>query len=158
MRSARSALAALAGLAVLTACGTPEPDVEQGVKAPTGLAAGTPIYFVDGDRLTLRVRETGRLGTVSDAVALLLTGPGSSALETAIGPAPVTRTEVTVTSGLITLRLPLATSEVDPLGVDQIVCTAVATHTQAGGSPDTRVRLLFTDLASEDGPARLCPL
>ncbi|MGH3349314.1 MAG: hypothetical protein ACRDPS_01515 [Nocardioides sp.] len=158
MRSVRSALTALTTLAALAACGAPDPGVEEGAKAPTGLAGGTPLYLVDGDRLTLQVRETGRLGTVSDAVSLLLTGPGTSGLETAIGPAPVTRTEVTVTSDVITLRLPLATSEVDPLGVDQIVCTAVAAHTQAGGSPETRVRLLFTDVASEDGPARLCPL
>ncbi|TQL67666.1 hypothetical protein FB381_1548 [Nocardioides albertanoniae] len=145
-------------LAALTACGAQDPGVETGAEAPTGLADGTPLYFVRDDRLTLQVRETGRLGTIGDAVSLLLTGPGDSGLSTAIDEVGVTRTEVTVSSGVITLRLPLATSEVGPLGVDQLVCTAVAGHVQAGGSPDIRVRLLFTDVASETGPARTCPL
>lgn len=157
MRSVRSCLPVLA-LALLTACGAQTSEVETGADAPTGLAAGTSLYFLDGDRLTLQVRKTGRLGTISDAVSLLLTGPGDSGLETGIEEVSMTRTEVTVTSGAITLRLPLATSEVEPLGVDQIVCTAAASHVQAGGSPDARVMLLFTDVAAETGPGRTCPL
>lgn len=158
MRSVRSTCLAVLALVVLTACGTQTAEVETGAEAPTGLAAGTSLYFLDDDRLTLQVRKTGRLGTISDAVSLLLTGPGDSGLETGVEEVSMTRTEVTVTSGVITLRLPLATSEVEPLGVDQIVCTAAASHVQAGGSPDTRVRLLFTDVADEAGPGRTCPL
>lgn len=156
MKPVRLAAALALAAAGLTACGAQEPRVKTGPEAPTGLAPGITLYFVKGDRIVPQTRETGRLGTVSDAVSLLLTGPGGSGLTSGIGPTTMTRTEVTVSSGVVTLRLPLATSEVEPLGVDQLVCTAVAAHVQAGGSATTRVRLLFTDVGEEDGPTRSC--
>ncbi len=143
-------------LAALTGCGVQPSVVETGPQAPTGLAAGVTLYFVDDDGgLTPRVRQTGRLGTVDDAVTLLLTGPGDSGLRTAIDATEVTRTEVTVGPELVTVRLPLASGEVRPVGVDQIVCTVLASHIQAGGSAEARVRLLFADAVTDE--AR-CPV
>jgi hypothetical protein len=67
----------------------------------------------------------------------------------------VTRVFVETTPELIHLRLPLATYEVTPLGVDQIVCTTLGVWVQSGGSRTTKVRLNFTLGADQ---VRTCPL
>ncbi|WP_418154219.1 GerMN domain-containing protein [Actinoalloteichus caeruleus] len=148
---------AWAGLALiaLTSCGPQRAIVEEGPSAPTGIAAGTTLYFLDDDgRLTAQHRETGRLGTVAEAVSLLLTGPGGSGLRTGIGPTAVTRTEVTINGELTNVRVPLSSAEVSAEGIDQIVCTTFASRVQSGGSDRTRVGIEFTD--RPEAP-RSCP-
>lgn len=133
-------------LIVLSGCGLQSSGVEEGPSAPTGVAPGTTLYFLDDDgELVAQQRKAGRLGTVSEAVSLLLTGPGDSAVNTGIASTAVTRTEVTVSGERMSLRVPVSSEEVSADGVDQIVCTALTSHIQAGGAETTRVRLRFTD-------------
>jgi hypothetical protein len=119
------------------------------------------LYFVDGqERLQPDQRKTGRLGSIADALALLLTGPGpgGSNLHTEIAESSVTRVTVTTEPGLIQLVLPLARREVTPLGIDQIVCTALGVHVQGGGARTAKVRLEFTEGNTESDVPRACPL
>lgn len=150
----------IAALALLLAgCGIADSGVTDGGPAPTGVASGTTLYFVDGNgELLASQRDTGRLGTIAEALTLLLSGPGDSELHTEIAAVSFTKVEVTVSGQEIELRVPLSTEEVTPLGVDQIVCTALAAHVQSGGSTDASVRILFT-LGEEGSDApRSCPL
>lgn len=149
-------------LAVLLAAGCglrPTGPTDEG-RAPTGVASGVTLYFIGGDgELRPDFRGTGRLGTVSDAVSLLITGPGrDSGLRTGI--APVSTTRVTVTTGpdVLTVLVPLAIDEVTPQGIDQIVCTALGVHVQSGGAQDTEVRVGFTTAGRESEELRTCPL
>ncbi|GAA4887300.1 hypothetical protein [Streptomonospora salina] len=155
----RMIAAALVGgaSALLAGCGVQPSGVEDGPSAPTGVAPGTTLYFLDHDgNLTAQQRKTGRLGTASEAVSLLLTGPGDSDVHTDIDdPASVTRTEVTVSGERMSVRVPIASTELTADGVDQIVCTALASHIQAGGSTETRVGIRFTDRAQD---SRTCPV
>ncbi|MUL43201.1 hypothetical protein FZ103_18860 [Streptomonospora sp. PA3] len=154
----RTLTAALVGgvLALAAGCGSQPSGIEAGPSAPTGVAPGMTLYFLDHDgNLTAQQRETGRLGTVSETVSVLLTGPGDSDVRTGIDPTPVTRTEVTVSGERMSVRVPVASTEVTAGGVDQIVCTALAGHIQAGGSTETRAGIRFTDTALEP---RTCPV
>ncbi len=149
----------LVAVLLLAGCGvTPAPPTPGG-DAPTGVAPGTTLYFVDAqDRLQPQLRHTGRLGTIAEAEALLLAGPGGSGLHTQIAESAVTRVAVTVEPDVIRLTVPLSVGEVTPLGIDQLVCTALGVHVQSGGSPETKVRLAFTEpVAGSDAP-RACPL
>lgn len=151
----------LAGLALLlTGCGVRPSGVTDSRDAPTGVASGMTLYFVDGHRrLVPDQRPTDHLGTIAEAMALLLTGPGpDSALHTEIESRGNTRVEVTALPGLIGLRVPLALAEVTPLGIDQLVCTALGAWVQSGGSKATRVQVSFTTGAAESEQHRACPL
>lgn len=149
---------------LVAACGVQPSGVTDGGPAPTGVAPGVTLYFVDADgELRPQVRETGRLGTISEAMSLLLLGPGGltpddTDLRTEIASVRNTRVEVTVTGGTIELRVPLAAEEVTPRGVDQLVCTALGNHVQAGGSAATTVRIHFTVPAPGSDTERTCPL
>ncbi|GAB4085655.1 hypothetical protein GCM10028784_22850 [Myceligenerans cantabricum] len=141
-------------------CGVQPSGVADGGRAPTGVAPGTTLYFVDDDgELVPQTRDTGRLGTVSDALALLLAGTEDPALHTEIAPGGVTRVGVTDAGGTIELRMPVAESDVTPRGLDQIACTALASHVQAGGARDVTVRVVLTvtEPGSEAGEPRGCP-
>ena len=116
------------------------------------------LYFIDGaGRLQPDLRETGRLGTIAEALALLLTGPGQSGLRTGIAPVEVTRVVVTPTPERIDLVTPLTIDDVTPLGIDQIVCTALGVHVQSGGSTATTVRVRFVQPTPESDRLRTCP-
>jgi hypothetical protein len=151
-----------AALALLLAgCGVPPSGVTDAGRAPTGVTPGVTLYFVDaGDRLRPQLRRTGRLGTIPEAMALLLTGPGTSGMRSEIRPRGSTTNQVVVDTrpGLIRLMTPLARYEVTPLGIDQIVCTALAVWVQSGGARDTRVQVTFTLTTPESDKLRTCPL
>ncbi|WNV85723.1 hypothetical protein [Umezawaea sp. Da 62-37] len=116
MRRAAPAVVAL----LLAGCGVSPSEVLDGTGAPTGAAPGVTLFFVDSDRrLRPEVRDTGRLGTVVEALALLLTGPGpDSGLRTEIRAGGETRVLATTTADRITVRLPLARADLTALGVD----------------------------------------
>ena len=144
---------------LLMGCGIQPSEVSDAGQAPTGLAPGVTLYFLDADReLRPDLRETGRLGTIPEAMALLLLGPGDSDLSTGIASTDVTRVEATVGQSSIQLRVPLAVKEVTRLGIEQMVCTALATHVQSGGSPRATVQILFTLPAAHSDRQRTCPL
>ncbi|QOR71933.1 hypothetical protein IM660_06670 [Ruania alkalisoli] len=155
-------VALLVALAGVGGCAVQPSPVEQGPQAPTGLAPGVTLYFLDDGELVPQERQTRRLGSMQEAVSLLLTGPGGSGLATGIAEVAVHTTHVTVGEDVIDVRLPLPTGDVTSDGVNQIVCTVLATHVQAGGSPEMQVRLTFTDIpATSSDPLtepRTCPL
>ncbi|MFB6725732.1 hypothetical protein ACFCV3_36510 [Kribbella sp. NPDC056345] len=153
-------LLALLGVLTLAGCGIQPSGVSDGGEAPTGLAAGPTLYFVDASQhLVAQPRMGGRLGTIADALALLMTGPGDSGnLHTEIASGGTTRFGVAINPDVIELTVPLTADDVTSLGMDQIVCTAVAVHIQSGGSRSMKVRLVFTLTTPESDRLRTCPL
>lgn len=145
---------------LLGGCGVQPSAVTDAGDAPTGVAPGVTLFFVDDQgRLRPQQRETRQLGTVVEAVTLLLdAGDPGAGLRSEIKSSSVTRVSVTVTEDTIELHLPITARDVTPLGADQIVCTALATHVQSGGSPRTAVRLSFTISAPGSDALRTCPL
>ncbi|ONI83156.1 hypothetical protein ALI144C_16775 [Actinosynnema sp. ALI-1.44] len=144
---------------LLVGCGVQPSGVTDGGEAPTGLAPGVTLYFVDADeQLTPEPRPSQRLGTIEDALSLLMSGTSNSPLHTEIRASSVPRVNVTRSPGLIQLDVPLSIYEVTPLGIDQIVCTALAVHVQSGGPRDTRVQVRFTLPTAESAKLRTCPL
>lgn len=146
-------------LFLLAGCGVQPSGVSDGGEAPTGVAPGMTLYFVDAhQQLRPQLRPTGHLGTISDALALLLTGPGGADLRTEIAPTPVTRVYVTPTTGVLQLSVPLTIHDVTPLGIDQLVCTALGVHVQGGGDRGTKVQILFVQPTPESDRLRTCPV
>jgi hypothetical protein len=147
---------------LLAGCGIQPSGVTDAGQAPTGLASGVTLYYVDAhNRLSPQFRKTDRLETISDAISLLLTGPGlDSPLQTEIAPVPagIPRGTVTTAPGLIQLDAPFTIHDVTPLGIDQIVCTALAAYVQAGGPKSTKVQVKFTLPTPESSKRRTCPL
>ncbi|MFE0020291.1 hypothetical protein [Amycolatopsis sp. NPDC059021] len=145
----RRVLVAAVLLATLTACGVEPSGVLDGGKAPTGVAPGVTLYFVDTDgELVPNFRPTQRLSTVTDALNLLVASSGSPqndglhsafAWQSALGRSP----RVTESDELIRISLPLAKYEISALGVDQFVCTALGVHRQAG-KPAAKVVVTYT--------------
>ncbi|WP_147917650.1 hypothetical protein [Ruania zhangjianzhongii] len=158
MRRARAAAAALA-LAVVTGCGVEPSEVTTGPEPPTGVAPGVTLYFLDGQgEIVPQQRDSGRLGTIQAAIALLLTGPGPSGPRTAIAPDLISRVEVTETPGLIELRVPWTVADLGDRGIDQVVCTVLGVHVQSGGPPSTQVRIDFVQDTPASQAERSCPL
>lgn len=153
-------LFALLGVLTLAGCGIQPSGVVDGGEAPTGLATGPTLYFVDASQhLVAQPRLGGRLGTIADAVALLLSGPGGADdLHTEITAGDVSRTDVAIVPDVIEVRLPLTVDDVTQLGIDQLVCTTLAVHIQSGGSRDVKVRLVFTLTTPESDRLRTCPV
>ncbi|TVT07735.1 hypothetical protein FNH07_15305 [Amycolatopsis bartoniae] len=143
---------------LLTACGVEPTGPADGGEAPTGVAPGVTLYFVDANhQLRPQLRATGRLGSISEAVSLLLQGPGSSGLHTEITSVTTTRVVVTTAPGLVQLSVPLAARDVTALGIDQIVCTALGVHVQSGGSRNDQAQVGFTLASPESDRRRTCP-
>ncbi len=144
---------------LLAGCGVQPSGVTDGGEAPTGVAPGITLYLVDAHgQLRPDPRPTGHLGSISDALALLLSVPGGSDPHTEIAPTPVTRVSVTPTTGALQLSVPLTIHDVTPLGIDQIVCTALGAHVQAGGDRSTKVQVRFVQPTPESDKLRTCPL
>jgi hypothetical protein len=149
-----------AAMLLLAGCGIQPSEVSDAGQAPTGIAPGMTLYFLDADReLRPELRETGRLGTIPEALVLLLLGPsGDSHLSTQIASIDDPRVEATVTQTTLQLRVPLAAKDVTRLGIAQIVCTALASHVQRGGSPAATVQILFTIPSAGSDRPRTCPV
>jgi hypothetical protein len=146
-------------LGLVTGCGIQATGVTEVKEAPTGVAPGVTLYFVDGaNRLRPDLRPTNRLGNISEAMSLLLEGPGDSELHTEIRSKGPLWVVVSTKPGLITLMVPLATYEVTQLGIDQLVCTALGVLVQSGGSKATKVQVSFTLTTPESAKQRTCPL
>ncbi|SDK04203.1 hypothetical protein SAMN04488074_104100 [Lentzea albidocapillata subsp. violacea] len=144
---------------LVAGCGVQPSGVDDGGEAPTGVAPGVTLYFVDArGELQPQLRETGRLGTVSEALNLLLLGPGGSNLRTEIAPVSTPRVVVTTAPDVIRLLVPLAADEVTPRGIGQIVCTTLGVHVQSGGARDMKVQIRFTQTTPESDVERTCPL
>src|SRR5207248_662616 len=108
---------------LLASCGVEPAGPAAGGAAPTGLAPGVTLYFVDAQHhLRPQLREFGRLGTIAEAASLLLTGPGGADLHTEIASTPVTQVVVTTGPGVIQLMVPLTVRDFTTLGIDQLVC------------------------------------
>lgn len=156
----RRILAAASALLV-AGCGIQPSGVTESGHAPTGVAAGVTLYLVDAERhLVAQQRPTGQLGTTAEALALLLAvSDDSDELHTEIGSTTVTRVFVQSVPGLITLHVPLTRDDMTQTGVDQIVCTAVASVVQDGASRATKVNIQFTEgPEAEQQRLRTCPV
>ena len=154
-------IAAVAMAKLVAGCGIQPSVVTQAGEAPTGAAAGVTLHLVDDDHhLVPQQRETGQLGTTAEALALLLAVSGDSDLHTEIRSTSETRVFVQTVPGLITLRMPLTRQDMTQTGVDQIVCTAIASVVQAGAPrATTRVNIQFTEAsAAEQQRLRSCPV
>lgn len=148
-------------LLVMTAgCGVRPSGVVDSGDAPTGVAPGVTLYFLGAEgELRPSLRETDRLGSVPEALSLLLTGPGpDGSLRTGIAETSTTRVVVTTKAGLVHVLLPLTAQDVTPRGVDQIVCTALGVHVQSGGDRTTKVQVRFTQPSEESERERTCPV
>jgi hypothetical protein len=144
---------------VLAGCGVHPTGVTDAGDAPTGVAPGVTLYFVDAhNELQPDLRPTERLGTISEALSLLLTGTGDGDLHTQIASNAPRQVVVTTTPEVIRLTVPLAIREVTSRGIDQIVCTALGVHVQSGGSRDTKVQVRFTLTTPESEKLRTCPV
>jgi hypothetical protein len=151
--------AALLLLLTITGCGVQPSGVAHDGEPPTGLAPGVTLYFVDEHgQLQPDLRRTGRLGTITEAISLLMTGPGQSDLRTEIALDVPPRAVVTTTPETIEIMVPLTVDDVTPTGIDQIVCTALGVHVQSGGSTDTTVQVHFVQHTPESDELRTCPL
>ncbi|GAB2832431.1 hypothetical protein [Lentzea nigeriaca] len=141
-------------------CGVQPSGIVDGGEAPTGVAAGTTLYFVDAaGELRPTTRRTERLGTVSEALSLLMTGPGRDpSHHTEIAETPTPRVVVSTKANLIQVMLPLTAEDVTPRGIDQIVCTALGVHVQSGGARTMKVQVRFTQPAPASEAERTCPL
>jgi hypothetical protein len=149
----------LAAIALLASCGVQPARVSGVGPAPTGISPSETLYFVDvHEHLRPQPRQTQRLGTISDALSLLLTGAGADPLHTEISYAGTTEVMVTTTASLIQLSLPLTVEDVTALGIDQIVCTTLGVHVQGGGSRGAKVQLIFVQPAPASDQQRTCPL
>ncbi|XRQ08567.1 hypothetical protein ACN3XK_70740 [Actinomadura welshii] len=144
---------------LLAGCGIQPSGVNDGGEAPTGVAPGVTLYFIDANgELRPQPRETRHLGSISEALTLLLTGPGGSNLRTGIALVDPKRVVVVTTPDAIRLMTPLTIQQVTPLGIDQIVCTALGVHVQSGGSRDMKVQVGFVQPTPESDRLRTCPL
>jgi hypothetical protein len=155
------AAALLVAALLVAGCGIqPSGVTEVGDAPPTGVAAGVTLYLVDDEHhLVPDQRETGQLGTTVEALALLLAVSDQPELHTEIRDTSVTRVFVQIVPGLITLRVPLTRSDMTATGVDQIVCTAIASVVQAGASRATKVNIQFTEAPAADQQSlRTCPV
>ncbi|WP_433871531.1 hypothetical protein [Saccharopolyspora sp. CA-218241] len=151
------ALLAAAGL-LLSGCGIEPTGVLEGGEAPTGVAPGVTLYFVDEHgRVRPKPTRSGSLGDVTAAVDLLLrVGDRNLAgLHSELPRVSSLGPRATVAGRTVTVALPLAMGEVGPRGVDQVVCTAIGVRRQSGAPAGTKVVLTFTD-GSRTEP-RACP-
>lgn len=150
----------VAAVLLLAGCGVQPSGVTDGGDAPTGLAPGVTLYFVDAHgELQPQTRPTKRLGTITEALALLLlSGAGNADLHTEITSGGTTQVIVTATPTVIQLETPLTIQDVTPLGIDQIVCTALGVQVQGGGSRSMKVRVGFVQTTPESDKQRTCPL
>jgi hypothetical protein len=144
---------------LLAGCGVQPSGVIAGGEAPTGVAPGVTLYFVDAhNELRPQLRRTDRLGTIAEAMSLLLSEFDDPDLHTEIRSITTARVVVTTTPDVIQLVVPLAIRDVTPLGIDQIVCTALGVHVQGGGKRSMRVQVHFTLDTPESDKRRTCPL
>jgi hypothetical protein len=149
----------VAAVFLLAGCGVQPSGVIDRGEAPTGVAPGVTLYFINArNELQPQQRPTGQLGTIPEAMTLLLSGSVRSNLRTEITSNTTARVVVTPTPDVIQLRVPLTIHDVTALGIDQIVCTALGVHVQGGGSKSMKVQILFTLPTPESDEHRTCPL
>ncbi|NIH88563.1 GerMN domain-containing protein [Amycolatopsis granulosa] len=124
---------------VLAGCGVrPTRPVGAG-EGPIGVAPGPILYFQRAGATTPVLRQTGHLGTVREAVALLLAGPTPQEQDldyyTAIGPVAASATSVgPVRDGVVTVDFTMPLEYVGQEAKAQIACTVIAVNAQLGAN------------------------
>ncbi|GAB3488699.1 hypothetical protein [Amycolatopsis cihanbeyliensis] len=150
--------AMLAAGLMLTGCGIEPTGPLDGGDAPTGVAPGPTLYFVDArGNLVPSVTPSERLGEVTNAVDLLLRvgDQNREGLHSDLPTVDSLGPQVTIANTTITVDLPLARSELGPRGVDQVSCTALGVRRQSGDSRVTHVVVNFT--VGRRTEPRTCP-
>ncbi|WP_141691879.1 hypothetical protein [Nocardia brasiliensis] len=150
-------VALLLAAAVCGGCGISGSAVFAGGDAPTGIAPGVTLYFVAADgTVTPEFRETGKLGTVGEALDLMRRTQPGPGLHTEIpeaegGPAPL----VTEFDTLITVDMPYTRTELSDHAIAQVACTALGVHRQAGRPSAT---VLIKPTIGPDFGSLTCPV
>ncbi|NEE01748.1 hypothetical protein [Phytoactinopolyspora halotolerans] len=156
----RAALLLTAAALLFGGCGVSPSEVQYAGEAPTGLAEGTTVFFLDDDGTpTPSQRDTGRLGTVLGAVQLLMYGTSppevGDGLHTEI-PDTTVSPSIVDAGEHVTIRLPFMSGDISPEGIDQIVCTAMGVIAASGRDLDrVEVVVSLTDTGPEE---RSCPV
>ncbi|WGD37643.1 GerMN domain-containing protein [Lysinibacter sp. HNR] len=154
----RTMWSAVCVVLLVTGCGIQPSGVIDMQESPTGLAEGWTLYFVGEDgKLQPFKQRRGSLGTIAEALTSLIQGPPPSGFTTEI-PEASAYVFVYESDNTITLRVPLADYEATETGIDQIVCTTLASHIQAGGSEKATVTVRFTMGTPGSVRGRTCPL
>ncbi|WP_069161038.1 hypothetical protein [Nocardia altamirensis] len=148
MRSVRTACASIIAALALGGCGIDPSGVINGGKAPTGVAPGMSLYFLDEqNNLQPLLIYMSSLGTVAAAVDTLLRvdKPIKPGLHTDLpkldtfGPW-TTKTDPTT----IVIHLnAFSGKEIGARGIDQIVCTALGVARQSGDAEATHAVVEF---------------
>lgn len=171
----RLLLMLLTGLTLTAGCGTipTNGEVADAGEAPLGVGAGPTLYYLDATTLrpvtapqgTFRDEPFGKLGDIRRAIQLLGLGTGRDLSEDTrelgnevprMG-ASLADIEVTVTESVVAVSLPVY--DLSPLGVDQVVCTALAVDA-ARGNPggEKTVDVLLHSGIGDKLLNRTCPV
>ncbi|GAA5095085.1 hypothetical protein [Nocardia iowensis] len=152
----RIVLPLIAAVLALAGCGVSPSGVRVGGQAPTGVAPGVYLYFLDAhNELRPELYRTQRLGTVASALDLLLRAGPPTALRSDLPVIQSSGPVVDMANSTMTIRVPLDRDEIGPRGVDQIICTALGVTRQSGDDRTTEVVVSFT-IAPATEPRR-CP-
>ncbi|GHF28197.1 hypothetical protein GCM10017786_72850 [Amycolatopsis deserti] len=132
---------------VLAGCGVRPTDPVSAGEPPVGAAPGPILVFLQAGKLQPVVRETGRLGTPAEAVALLLAGPtpqeDAAGLSSGLPPGAVGASVGALDQGIVTVNLTAPLGFLPELAKDQIVCTVIAVQAQTGAdAANVLVRLV----------------
>lgn len=151
---------AVALLLVLTGCGVRPTELVYAGRAPDGIARGPVLYFLTGDQVRPSIRETGELGTVTDALRLLAAGPTEAELAAGLRTkvpifAPEQASAGVPVDGIVTVRLPVAPSTLPVPATTQLVCTAVGVSAMAGAN-EKKLMVQLTGMGDIWRP-QLCP-
>ncbi|WP_116101116.1 hypothetical protein [Amycolatopsis thermalba] len=123
---------------VLAGCGVRPTNPVSAGDPPVGAAPGPILYFLQAGELQPVVRATGHLGTVADAVALPPSGPTPDEYAvnyaSMLPPGAVGASVGTLDQGVVTVHLTVPLDVLPETAKDQIVCTVIAVHAQAGAS------------------------
>lgn len=123
---------------VLAGCGVRPTEPVAAGEAPVGVASGPMLFFVRDGKVRPVIRETGRLGTATGAVALLLGGPtaaeSGAGYTTELPPATVGASVSVMQEGVVTVSLAPSPVYLSRTATEQLVCTVVAVEAQLGAS------------------------
>jgi hypothetical protein len=125
-------------LFALSGCGVRPTGVLTAGRPAVGAARGPVLYFLSREGILRPTqREIGQLGTITNALQLLVAGPTeaerASGLVTAVPKLLVEAVSAEEPVGsVITIHLPTVPLTLPPVAVQQLVCTAVGAAAMAG--------------------------
>ncbi|MEC3953692.1 hypothetical protein VMT65_11665 [Nocardia sp. CDC153] len=143
--------------ALVCGCTISTSEVHDAGNAATGLAPGVTLYYLDAQgALVPEFRDVGNLGSMADALDLLLRTPPGLGLQSQLpADSAARRPAVSEIGTEITIEMPYPAAELTAPAVSQLACTVLGVHRQSGGKLAT-VRIV-PSIGETIGP-RGCPL